>query len=54
MKDLAGKTLLVAGAGRGIGKVITLEFTTEKTRGVNTGKASATLETIQIDSGANS
>jgi NAD(P)-dependent dehydrogenase (short-subunit alcohol dehydrogenase family) len=46
MTETNGKTVLVTGAGRGIGKVIALAFAAEKNRVVITGRTSATLEEV--------
>jgi 3-oxoacyl-[acyl-carrier protein] reductase len=49
MKDLAGKTVLVTGAGRGIGKAIALAFAAEKSRLVITGRTAAALDRVAAE-----
>jgi NAD(P)-dependent dehydrogenase (short-subunit alcohol dehydrogenase family) len=49
MKDLAGKTVLVTGAGRGIGRAIALAFAAEKSRVVITGRTAAALDRVAAE-----
>ncbi len=46
MKDLAGRIVLVTGAGRGIGKAIALAFGAEQSWVVITGRTAAALEEV--------
>ena len=46
MKDLAGRLVLITGAGRGLGKAIALAFGAEQSRVVITGRTAAALEEV--------
>jgi NAD(P)-dependent dehydrogenase (short-subunit alcohol dehydrogenase family) len=46
MTEINGKTVVVTGAGRGIGKAIALAFAAEKNRVVITGRTAAALEEV--------
>jgi NAD(P)-dependent dehydrogenase (short-subunit alcohol dehydrogenase family) len=49
MTETHGKTVLVTGAGRGIGKAIALAFAAEKNRVVITGRTAAALEQVAAE-----
>jgi NAD(P)-dependent dehydrogenase (short-subunit alcohol dehydrogenase family) len=49
MTETNGKTVLVTGAGRGIGKAIALAFAAEKNRVVITGRTAAALEQVAAE-----
>jgi len=49
MTETHGKTVLVTGAGRGIGKAIALAFAAEKNRVVITGRTAAALEEVAAE-----
>ena len=49
MTEIHGKTVLVTGAGRGIGKAIASAFAAEKNRVVITGRTAATLEQVAAE-----
>ncbi|MGE5216986.1 MAG: SDR family NAD(P)-dependent oxidoreductase [Chloroflexota bacterium] len=49
MKDLVGKTVLVTGASRGIGKAIARAFAAEKSRVVITGRTATALDRVAAE-----
>ena len=49
MTESNGKTVLVTGAARGIGKAIALAFATEKNRVVITGRTAAAIENVAAE-----
>ncbi len=49
MADRDGKTVLVTGAGRGIGKAIALAFAAEKNQVVITGRTAAAIEKVAAE-----
>jgi NAD(P)-dependent dehydrogenase (short-subunit alcohol dehydrogenase family) len=49
MTETNGKTVLVTGAGRGIGKAIALAFAADKNRVVITGRTAAALEEVAAE-----
>jgi NAD(P)-dependent dehydrogenase (short-subunit alcohol dehydrogenase family) len=49
MTETHGKTVLVTGAGRGIGKAIALAFAAEKYRVVITGRTAAAIEEVAAE-----